>query len=222
MGIPFVLKKIARKFIDSFYNLNLDGKQEIGTVDSWFVLGNRLKNAVVFSGGVGKDITFEMELSNRFNCQVYLFDPSPTGIRTINSLPSIPEKLHFFPIGLAKKNGLISFEPPKNPEEGSFTLSTGSVTAVTFECKKISTIAHEMGISEFELLKIDIEGFEYEVIEDLLESELRVKQIAVEFHDFIDGISKEKTRKCIALLRSHGYTIFHKRGHDYSFVKNDN
>ncbi len=219
MDFLFELKRKARKFVDSFYNINLEGKREIGSADSWFILTEQLEKSIVFSGGVGKDITFELALAIKFGCRVFLFDPSPTGINTINSLTSIPETLHFFPIGLAKKDGLISFESPKNPQEGSFTISNNLSPNISFECKKISTIADERGIKEFELLKIDIEGFEYEVIEDVIESKLNVRQIAVEFHDFIDGISKEKTTKCVELLRKNGYTLFHKRGHDYSFVK---
>jgi FkbM family methyltransferase len=213
------IKRTTRKFIDSFYNQNLNSKQEIGSADSWVVLTDKLKGATVISGGVGKDITFEIELASKFDCQVFLFDPSPTGVRTMTGLPLIPQNLHFFPIGLAKTDGMVSFEPPKNPDEGSFSISNLPNNTMSFECKKVSTLAAERGIHSFELIKIDIEGFEYEVIEDLIESRLKVRQIAVEFHDFMDGISRKKTKWCKQLLHKNGYTLFHKRGYDYSFVK---
>src|SRR5258706_7627100 len=40
-------------------------------------------NSVVYSGGVGNDITFEHELARQFKCQIYLLDPSPTGVATM-------------------------------------------------------------------------------------------------------------------------------------------
>src|ERR1043166_4616347 len=41
-------------------------------------------NSVVYSAGVGGDVSFEKELVRRFGCRVILLDPSPTGIATMN------------------------------------------------------------------------------------------------------------------------------------------
>ena len=51
------------------------------------------------------------------------------------------------------------------------------------------------GHDSIDLLKIDIEGFEYEVLEDCLEDRIPIKQICVEFHDFFPEISKAKTKE---------------------------
>src|SRR4051812_3380296 len=39
--------------------------------------------SVIYSGGVGNDITFEHGLVDEFKCQVHLLDPSPTGVATM-------------------------------------------------------------------------------------------------------------------------------------------
>jgi hypothetical protein len=52
--------------------------------------------SVVYSGGVGKDISFELELAKQFTPFIYLYDPSPTGIETIKNMGSLPPKVTFF------------------------------------------------------------------------------------------------------------------------------
>lgn len=209
------LKKNIRKFIDSFYSVDLECKREIGDVDSWFVLDDQLDNAIIYSGGAGKDITFEINLIQKYNCSVYLFDPSPTGINTVKEFKSSPN-LHFSPIGLAGENKNIQFSLPENAQEGSFTILKDQ-NIIEFPCQKLSDIAKKNNHYYIEILKIDIEGFEYEVLEEIISSEIKVRQICVEYHHFFKEIPKIKTNKSIKLLENNGYVIFHKRNLDFSF-----
>jgi|GEM_PF-5907822 len=45
-----------------------------------------------------------------------------------------------------------------------------------------SDVMHQFNKSRIDLLKIDIEGYEYEVLEDLLSNSIPVTQICVEIH----------------------------------------
>ena len=80
-----------------------------------------------------------------------------------NSLITTPEILH------QEKNGGHA----NNPLQASY-----SVPVVT-----ISEMMEEFGIEEFEYVKMDIEGAEYEILENLPKG---IKQFSVEFHDFLD------------------------------------
>ena len=56
------------------------------------------------------------------------------------------------------------------------------------------------------MLKVDIEGAEWELLESLDESMLnRIDQISVEFHDFIDPTKKNRTQEVVERLKSFGY-----------------
>src|SRR5829696_3713484 len=82
------------------YSLNRLGDRHTGC--SWTLHPDPLgPTSVVYSGGVGKDISFEHELVRQFGCKVVLFDPSPIGLATM-ALPknNIPE-FAFFKVGLA-------------------------------------------------------------------------------------------------------------------------
>lgn len=214
------IKAFIRSLIDSFYCKNLLSKKQVGSrkADNWFVLTESLSEAVVYSGGVGKDITFEFALANEYGCHIFLFDPSPTGRQTATML-KLPETIRFFPVGLAGKDGILVFGEPVNPEEGSYRFDGDG--RVEFECRSISSLMKENSHDQIELLKIDIEGFEYEVVDDIIQNKLKIRQIAVEFHDFYKEIKKSQTKRSIDLLKANGYALIHKRGHDYTFVKAD-
>jgi FkbM family methyltransferase len=216
MDIIRSAKASLRRFIDSFYCRKVPSKQNIGSADNWFILTDRINNAIVYSGGVGKDISFEMALANEYAAKIFLFDPSPTGKETIKSL-DLPSNVRFYPLGLAGSDGASSFAPPVRPKEGSYRL--GNENGIEFGCRSLSSLLRENGHTRIELLKIDIEGFEYEIIDDIVANKLDIRQITVEFHDFYPDISKGKTRRAIGLLKKNGYRLFHKRGQDYSFVK---
>lgn len=78
---------------------------------------------------------------------------------------------------------------------------------------------NEMGDSHLDILKIDIQGFEYGVIEYIIENKLSITQICVEFHHFFKNIPFKWTVASINLLKKNGYSLVHKNGTDYLFVK---
>ena len=112
----------------------------------------------VISGGAGKDISFERELVERFDATVLLFDPSPIGVETMKR--SHHPNIRCYELGLAARPGVVQFAPPLQAEEGSFRLPD-SGSAIEFRCTSIPEVARQEGRSSIDILKLDIEGFEY-------------------------------------------------------------
>ena len=67
----------------------------------------------------------------------------------------------------------------------------------------------ELGHNHIDLLKMDIEGAEYEVLDEILRHELPVRQILVEFHHRFPGIGIGRTLDTVKRLRDAGYKLFH-------------
>ena len=69
-------------------------------------------------------------------------------------------------------------------------------------------------------MKMDIEGAEYNVINNLIETSVRPKQILVEFHHRFEGVELYKTKNAVQKLRSIGYRLFFvsPTGQEYSFI----
>jgi FkbM family methyltransferase len=186
----------------------------------WMICPRNLNaQSVVYSGGVGHDVTFEHELVRRFGCNVMLFDPSPTGLETMAKAENQIPQFKFQPVALAGRCGTLKFTPPQNPEEGSWFAQSGKTATLEVPCKNLSTLMRENGHEHIDLLKIDIEGAEYEVLEDLLRHRLRVKQIAVEFHHgMLPGIRRSQSVRLIIRLLTAGYKLLAQTGNNHTFI----
>jgi FkbM family methyltransferase len=192
-----------------------------GKEDLWYIFTRDWGHEpiLIYSGGVGKSISAELELTRYFDCRIELFDPSPTGLRTMSEPANRDPRITFHPIGLGAVTGQLAFDPPRNAEEGSFRLPEQSAGALSFDCVALSEFAARNNTLKIDLLKLDIEGFEYGVLEDVLSSKLDIRQICVEFHHFLPGRTRDDTARAIALLRRNGYRIIHKRGTDFTLLK---
>lgn len=73
------------------------------------------------------------------------------------------------------------------------------------------------GHTHVDLLKIDIEGAEYGVLEAIMESGVQIRQIAVEFHNgVLPGIPRKLTIRTLIKLYRYGYRIVHKGGSNHT------
>ena len=72
-----------------------------------------------------------------------------------------------------------------------------------------------------DLLKLDIEGGEYEVLEDLIANKIEVNQLLIEFHHNYPALSFSMTKNALDSLRELGYKIFHisERTYEISLLK---
>jgi FkbM family methyltransferase len=214
--LPWPLRSRLRRAFDSLYSKPFADKETIGVSSQWTIVTRDMhRDAVIYSGGVGEDITFEQELIRRFGVEIHIFDPSPVAARTVAFAHS--ERLRFRSLGLSA-SGSAKFSIGGG--EGNNTwLKAGEGEALP-----CTTLAREMeanGHAYIDLLKIDIEGFEYEVLERCIEDRIPIKQICVEFHDFFPEISRAKTKEMIRVLEARGYDLIHRHRHDHTFLRRD-
>ncbi len=169
------------------------------------------ENAIVYSFGIGEDISFDQAIIAKHNCDVYGFDPTPKSIAWVSS-NKVPEKFHFHPYGIGEKTGIVTFNLPKNKEHVSGSVYDHSLVdelnPVEVLLKEFTEIVKEKGHSRIDVLKMDIEGSEYAVMKGILESGIPIKQILVETHERFFPNGKEKGKEFFSLLKSHGYRIF--------------
>lgn len=177
--------------------------------------------SVVYCLGVGEEISFDLELIRRFGSRVHAFDPTPRSIQWVRS-QSLPQEFVFHAYGVADFDGSCSFLPPKDPRHVSHSILPVQTPWPSIELPvyRLATIMKMLGHSDIDLLKMDIEGAEYVVLADLLTSQIRPRQILVEFHHRWPEVGIEKTRQAILALNRAGYEIFNvsPSGEEYSFV----
>jgi FkbM family methyltransferase len=153
---------------------------------------------------------------------VYAFDPTPKSIAWARANIREPS-LVFHPIGLAPCDGVAEFAPPATASHVSFARLTEALRdregIVRLRVQSLSSIMRRFSHHRLDLLKMDIEGWEYCVIDSMLTSPIRPEQMAVEFHHGMYGYSYTDTNRVVARLRQSGYAIFHisATGREYSF-----
>lgn len=177
----------------------------------------------VLSGGVGGDISFELELAARTGCTIALFDPSPTGLQTISSLSPLPNSVAFFPFALSAKSGTTHFAHPFDSQEGSYRQPVpGEEGGGEWKAISIPDFMKQKGWKALDILKLDIEGFEFEVLDSILKAGLPCKQLLVEFHYGKSmGHSFWKFLSFLIKLRLAGFRLVHHFKSDFSFMHQD-
>jgi len=188
---------------------------------SWCVCPSMLsETGIVYSFGVGEDISFDLELIRRFGLRVHAFDPTPRSIEWVRS-QTLPREFVFHPWGVADTDGKRKFAAPLNPAHVSHTILQRNTPwpSIEVSVQRLQTILRSLGHEEVHVLKMDIEGAEYEVLENMLASGIQVSQLLVEFHHRWPEVGVEKTRRALRELNLAGYRIFHvsPSGEEYSF-----
>lgn len=189
----------------------------------WDILPDELPpGAVVYAFGVGEDASFDVALIERFEVTVHAFDPTPRSIEWV-ARQGFPERFVMHPYGVAAFDGDVAFHPPENPAHVSHTLLERPATqaqAITVPVKRLGSILRELGHARVDLLKLDIEGAEYEVLEDMARDGIRPRLLLVEFHHRFPGVGVRRTKAAIAALRAQGYRLFSVSGtqEEFGFV----
>jgi FkbM family methyltransferase len=181
--------------------------------------------SIVFSFGIGEDISFDTKLNASCKCKLFLFDPTPRSISYINS-QNLNSDFNFLPIGIGPKSGMYDFYLPKNLNFVSGSLLTqknvSTDSRISVQIKSWEDICHDLKISHIDLLKIDIEGSEYEILDDILSSKILVNQILIEFHSRYFDNGEELTLNAIRKIKSNGYKLFSISDsmEEFGFIKN--
>jgi FkbM family methyltransferase len=222
MTLPRRLRDLRYWIFYRFLTKKRSGLVSLGGTCSWTLCDDGLNaNSNVLCAGAGNDISFEKALIASYGCRVVLLDPSPTGIATVQRENLPDQKLQFLPVGLAAADGVIEFAEPQDRSEGSFVGgNAGNDATNKFQCQTPATLMLALGWEHIDLLKIDIEGFEYQVIQHILHKQLNVRQVCVEFHH---GEPFEYTRRdtisAILALRRAGYDLVYRKSWDHTFLK---
>jgi FkbM family methyltransferase len=179
------------------------------------------KDAIVYSFGVGEDISFDTGMAGLFGSRVFLFDPNPDVAAAFPSAaPGYPcgaGRLYYAPTGL----GPVSAERGR---EWNLVIK-GRACPV----QSLGDIARGLGHDHVDVLKIDIEGGEFAVLREILSSgtlaSLGVKMLLVEFHVWDTALFGTFLR-LFTDLDAAGYRLYRKefnptniRCAEYAFVK---
>ncbi len=142
-----------------------------------------IKDCTIFSFGVRTDVTFEIEMAKMTNCTIFTFDPS------VKALPD--QSMYSEP---CTSSGSSSISPSKSSSCGGrihfdrIALDSEDMffKPRKWNLRKLLTIMNDKKVNYLHLLKVDIEGSEWNTFlkykNETLNVFQRVDQLLIELH----------------------------------------
>lgn len=210
--------------------LRRDTQRETLESESWRYVADGLdQNAVVYSLGVGDSIDFDLDVIRRFGLTVHAFDPTPYAENWVRQQP-VPGSFIFHPWAAASEDGSLRLYRRVNTRgRSSAVMWTADRDAgdpndfIDSPAYTLQSIMDRLGHDSVDLVKMDVEGAEFEILDGLADTIVLPRQLLVEFHHRFPGIGKQRTADAIARLREYGYRIFaiSETGREVSFLLED-
>lgn len=172
---------------------------------------------ICYCAGTGADISFDLELIERYGCRVFACEPAPEAERYVREASAGVERFSFLPVGLAPSDGTMTFYRAADPEHMALSTTDLQATrdAVQAPVRSVDSLMRELGHERVDLLKLAVEGIEYELLESLEPRELGVRLLLVEF-----TWSKPASAAFAATkrLRAAGYVPVYRNLADVTFM----
>lgn len=144
---------------------------------------------------------FAAQINQRYSCRVFVFEPMPAFHAQCVARFAGKDKIKCLKFGLSDKAGW--FDISESADASSFVRGNG--VGQQAELRPVTTMFDELGVNCVDLLKINIEGGEFEVLPALLHAGLidRVRYIQVQFHNFVPGASAKRDAIRTTLAKTH-------------------
>jgi len=186
--------------------------------------------------GAGEDISFDVEL-NKQGFTVYTVDPTPRAKEHVTKVleaaaggPPVAinhsadevydlrgfdaERFTFVEMGVWNENAPMRFFGPKDPRHVSHSIVNLQRTDHWFEanCATLGSICESHKIGQIDVLKLDVEGAEYTILENILENGPLPKVVCMEFDEIrnpIDSALMKRIMGTMDRLVTAGYRFRH-------------
>ena len=177
-------------------------------------------NSVIFDFGVGEDVSFSEELIKATQCNIELFDFTPTSIEWYkNNINN--SNMNYNEYGLSNHTGELKVH---STGDGISRRPAwmGWEHNETYHVKTLSDIMIEKNVNHIDLLKIDIEGEEYSVIPNMIDSKIFPIQICMEFHSRMLNSNTIGVHDIVSKQLLVYYDVVGYSGHDICLLKKGN
>ena len=144
-------------------------------------------------------------IADRYGCSIHAFEPAPPAIAAME--PALAGKsvtLHCVALGASDTHAALVLGGP-----GSW-IGTGEVVAgsVGVEVRDVAAVFEELGLDEIDLLKLNVEGSEFDILDRLQETAWlpRIRILLIQFHEWHPAANRRRRTARRALRQSHTET----------------
>jgi FkbM family methyltransferase len=205
-------KRLAKKLGISFYPPN-------------YIYFDKLNSSsVVVDVGCADDPDYSEHIINTHGCKCYGVDPTRKHFSALRIIENKYNGLFkHLPYAVVNQTGKINFNESVDNASGSIlkdhvNIKKDEVIAYEVEALSIPDLKDRIG-TRIDILKLDLEGAEYELLENLNKEDLLdIDQFFIEFHHHsIDRYRLADTTKLVKKLESFGFSSFSLDGVNFLF-----
>jgi len=167
------------------------------------------ESSVVVDVG-GYEGQWASDIFSRYCCDIIIFEPVKNYYNRIKERFLKNKKICCYNVGLSNIDDRLSIALL---DDGSSLFKKNKATE-EINIVNASNFLHKNGITHIDLMKINIEGSEYDLLENLLSSGYtsKIYNIQIQFHDFVPNARKKMRTICAELAKTHQLT------YKYEFV----
>ena len=213
--------------------------EKLGTNYGGWVIPKQIQlteNSLIYSLGVGEDISFDLLIQDKYNSNIVLIDPTKRAKKhyeeiknyyktqiynfsgdiqkdyedNIKNLNINFSKITYNEIGVWDEKTELKFYKQINKNYVSQSLIKGMFTN-EYDIVKVNTLKKIMeknNHTKIDLLKMDIEGAEIKVLNNMLDDNIFPEYLCIEFDLYLKNKDKlGETKKIINRLLSNNYKI---------------
>lgn len=150
------------------------------------------------------------DIFSKYACSVWVFEPVPSFAEHIAKRFERNPKIRVFPFGLGARNETAQI----SVEDDASSLFADSPSTASIRLVEAAEFLRNEGVARIDLMKINIEGGEYDLLEHLLDEGLvdNITDLQIQFHDFVPD-ARSRMRKIQERL-----AVTHKPTYQLEFV----
>ncbi len=175
---------------------------------------NLSENSIVFDLG-GYQGNWTNDIYNKYRCNIIVFEPVLSFYKNIKKRFEFNDKIKIYNCGLSNTNKNTKIFLNKDAstvfDEGKQGKNLGFEIITLVD---IIDVIKKHNIQKIDLMKINIEGGEYEVLPRLIDSDYvkLCKNLQIQFHRFVKNAESMRNDIRLALTRTHHLT------YDYPWI----
>lgn len=166
--------------------------------------------SIIYSLGVLNETSFDQALSDKYGCNIYMFDPSIIATRHLAEINN--PKFIFREVAVWIEKTTMRFSSPLYGGSPSMILEHDGKTFEA-KCESLSSLMAENQHRHIDVLKMDIEGAAAQILNHMIDEQIYPDQIVAKFErpntkkieDFLSFY--EVLRQLIGRLESLGYEM---------------
>jgi FkbM family methyltransferase len=156
--------------------------------------------------GAGSDVSFDLALVERYGARVRCLDPFHVFLEQAERKAGGDPRVTFHEVALATHDGPLQMYGAEDPASGSLSATNLYRTerVVTKPGRSLPSLMAELMDERADLLKLDIEGSEYDILPTLDLPSLGVRVLCVELHP---ARRVREARQQLDAVRAQGYRL---------------